>query len=110
MLPPLRDGLENHRLEIENGCPVEDLAGWFKAEQPSFDVAAYGFQQFTEFLNYAQDKTVVRLEPHEDEGTLLVFVGILVWTYSSRRREAFATAAQLPFIEAGAGAVEEKNT
>jgi|KBSSwiStaDraftv2_1062776.scaffolds.fasta_scaffold6621816_1 cytochrome c oxidase cbb3-type subunit 4 len=42
--------------------------------------------------------------------SLLVFVGILVWTYSSRRREAFATAAQLPFIEAGAGAVEEKNT
>ncbi len=75
LLPPLRDVLENHRLEIENGCPVEDLAGWFKTEQPSFDVAAYGFQQFTEFLNYAQDKTVVRLEPHEDEGTLLVYLG-----------------------------------
>src|SRR6202163_94878 len=71
LLPPLRDVLENHRLEIENGCPVEDLAGWFKGEQPNFDVAAYGFQQFTEFLNYAQDKTVVRLEPHEDQGTLL---------------------------------------
>ena len=68
LLPPLRDVLENHRLEIENGCPVEDLAGWFKLEQPNFDVAAYGFQQFTEFLNYAQDKTVVRLEPHEDQG------------------------------------------
>ena len=27
LLPPLRDVLENHRLEIENGCPVEDLAG-----------------------------------------------------------------------------------
>ncbi len=25
LLPPLRDVLENHRLEIENGCPVEDL-------------------------------------------------------------------------------------
>src|SRR5439155_17655816 len=23
LLPPLRDVLENHRLEIENGCPVE---------------------------------------------------------------------------------------
>ncbi len=74
-MPPLRDVLENHRLEIENGCPVEDLAGWFKAEQPNFDVAAYGFQQFTEFLNYAQDKTVVRLEPHEDQGTVLVYLG-----------------------------------
>jgi len=75
LLPPLRDVLENHRLEIENGCPVEDLAGWFKVEQPNFDVAAYGFQQFTEFLNYAQDKTVVRLEPHEDQGTVLVYLG-----------------------------------
>jgi len=75
LLPPLRDVLENHRLEIENGCPVEDLAGWFKAEQPNFDVAAYGFQQFTEFLNYAQDKTVVRLEPHEEQGTVLVYLG-----------------------------------
>jgi len=68
LLPPLRDVLENHRLELENNCPVEDLAGWFKAEQPSFDVSSYGFQSFVEFLNYAQDKTVVRLEPHEDQG------------------------------------------
>ena len=75
LLPPLRDVLENHRLELENGCPVEDLSGWFKTEQPNFDVAAYGFQQFNEFLNYAQDKTVVRLEPSEEHGTLLVFLG-----------------------------------
>ena len=75
LLPPLRDVLENHRLEIENGCPVEDLAGWFRTEQPNFDVAAYGFQQFTEFLNYAQDKTVVRLEPHEEQGVMMVYLG-----------------------------------
>jgi hypothetical protein len=71
LLTPLRDVLENHRLEIENGCPVEDLAAWFKEEQPSLDVSAYGFQQFTEFLNYAQDKTVVRLEPSEEAGMLV---------------------------------------
>ncbi len=68
LLPPLRDVLENHRLELENNCPVEDLAAWFKAEQPHFDISGYGFQSFVEFLNYAQDKTVVRLEPHEDQG------------------------------------------
>src|SRR5262249_39532096 len=39
LLPALRDVLENHRLEIENGCPVEDLTGWFKTEQPNFDVS-----------------------------------------------------------------------
>ncbi len=74
LLPPLRDVLENHRLEIENGCPVEDLAAWFKAEQETFDPSSYGFQEFTEFLNYAQDKTVVRLEPAEDQG-MLVYLG-----------------------------------
>src|SRR6202162_4146407 len=46
LLPALRDVLENHRLELENGCPVDDLAGWFKAEQPNFDHTAYGFQEF----------------------------------------------------------------
>jgi uncharacterized protein (TIGR00288 family) len=74
LLPPLRDVLENHRLEIENGCPVEDLAAWFKTEQPRFDTSSYGFQEYIEFLNYAQDKTVVRLEPHEDSG-MLVYLG-----------------------------------
>jgi hypothetical protein len=75
LLPPLRDVLENHRLELETGCPVEELAHWFKAEQPNFDITAYGFQEFNEFLNYAQDKTVVRLEPHEEEGMVLVTLG-----------------------------------
>jgi uncharacterized protein (TIGR00288 family) len=74
LLPPLRDVLENHRLEIENGCPVEDLEHWFRAEQPNFDPSAYGFQQFPEFLNYAQDKTVARLEPTGDQG-MLVYLG-----------------------------------
>lgn len=75
LLPPLRDVLENHRLEIENGVPVEDLAHWFKEEHPNLDISAYGFQQFSEFLNYAQDKTVVRLEPHEEQGIMLVSLG-----------------------------------
>jgi uncharacterized protein (TIGR00288 family) len=75
LLPPLRDVLENHRLEIENGCQVEDLAGWFKTEQPNYDISAYGFQSFSEFLNYAQDKTVVRMEPHEEQGVMIVSLG-----------------------------------
>ena len=75
LLPPLRDVLENHRLEIENGCPLEDLAAWFKTEQPNFDISHYGFQEFSEFLNYAQDKTVVRMEPHEEQGIMMVYLG-----------------------------------
>jgi uncharacterized protein (TIGR00288 family) len=75
LLPPLRDVLENHRLELENGCPVDDLAGWFKTEQPRYDISAYGFQEFNEFLNYAQDKLVVRMEPHEEMGIMMVYLG-----------------------------------
>ena len=36
---------------------------------------AYGFQEFSEFLNYAQDKTVVRIEPDEETQSLLVYLG-----------------------------------
>jgi uncharacterized protein (TIGR00288 family) len=75
LLPPLRDVLENHRLEMENGVPVDDLAAWFKEEQSASDITDYGFQAFSEFLNYAQDKTVVRTEPQEEQGLMLVYMG-----------------------------------
>jgi uncharacterized protein (TIGR00288 family) len=75
-LPLLRDVLETHRLDIEmnDGVPGEELEDWMKAEQPDFNPQRYGFQQFTEFLNYAQDKTVVRLTPDEERG-LIVYMG-----------------------------------
>ncbi len=73
-LPPLRDVLETHRLEMENGATADELAGWVQNEVPNFDVAAYGYQQFSEFLNYAQDKLVVRVEPDEEKG-LMVYMG-----------------------------------
>jgi hypothetical protein len=34
-LPVLRDVLETHRLEVDNGSPAEDLAGWVKEEHPT---------------------------------------------------------------------------
>ncbi len=73
-LPPLRDVLENHRLELEAGGTVDQLSQWMAEEHPSFAPQSFGFQQFNEFLNYAQDKTVVRLEPNEERG-LIVFLG-----------------------------------
>ena len=74
LLTPLRDVLENHRIELENGVTVDDLAAWFKEEQSGFDTTDYGFQAFSEFLNYAQDKTVVRMEPTEEQG-MQVYMG-----------------------------------
>ncbi len=73
-LPLLRDVLETHRLEMENGAAAEDLETWMGAEAPNFSRAAYGFQEFSEFLNYAQDKLVVRVEPDEEKG-LVVYLG-----------------------------------
>jgi uncharacterized protein (TIGR00288 family) len=73
-LPPLRDVLEIHRMEVDNGALAEDLAGWVKDEQPEFDWKKFGFQEFSELLNFAQDKGVVRVEPDEEKG-LLVYLG-----------------------------------
>jgi uncharacterized protein (TIGR00288 family) len=73
-LPPLRDVLETHRLEMENGVLLDDLAAWVQTEVPNFSGAAYGFQEFSEFLNYAQDKLVVRVEPDEEKGPI-VYMG-----------------------------------
>jgi uncharacterized protein (TIGR00288 family) len=73
-LPAVRDVLETHRLEMEEGASADDLAAWVQAEVPNFDPAIFGFQEFSEFLNYAQDKLVVRVEPDEEKG-LVVYLG-----------------------------------
>jgi hypothetical protein len=73
-LPVLRDVLETHRLEVDNGAAADDLAAWVKEEQPDFDWKKYGFQEFGEMLNYAQDKSVVRIEPDAEKG-LMVYLG-----------------------------------
>ncbi len=73
-LPTLRDVLETHRIEMEEGQLASDLAEWFREEQPAFDWKAFGFQEFNDFLNYAQDKGVVKIQPDEEKG-LQVFLG-----------------------------------
>ncbi len=71
-LPPLRDVLETHRMELEEGgATAEELEQWMSAEFPEFNLQKYGFQRFSELLNYAQDKTVVRSEPDEERGLIV---------------------------------------
>ena len=70
-LPQLRDMLETHRMELEEGATAEELEQWMQEEHPDFNLPKYGFQQFSEFLNYAQDKTVVRTEPDEERGIIV---------------------------------------
>ena len=72
-LPVLRDVLENHRIEMEEGALSDDLQAWFKEDQPDFDWKSFGFQEFSEMLNFAQDKGVVKITP--DEKGLQVFLG-----------------------------------
>ena len=71
-LPALRDVLETHRMELEEGgATAEELEQWMTAEHPSFSLQKFGFQRFSELLNYAQDKTVVRSEPDEERGLIV---------------------------------------
>ena len=71
-LPALRDVLETHRMELEEGgATAEELEQWMTAEHPTFSLQRFGFQRFTELLNYAQDKTVVRSEPDEERGLIV---------------------------------------
>jgi uncharacterized protein (TIGR00288 family) len=73
-IPLLRDVLEIHRLELDNGAPAEELAEFVHQDHPNFDLSQYGFQEFGELLNYAQDKGLVRVQADEEKG-LTVFLG-----------------------------------
>ena len=95
-LPLLRDMLETHRIEMENGCPADQLEAWVHAEHADFTTAAYGFQEFAELLNFAQDKLLVRVEPAEEQG-LVVYLG----------GEFYPPAPPEPDPEAEAAEVEE---
>ncbi len=73
-IPILRDVLETHRFDIDNGCAADTVAEWVAAEHEGFDCKKYGFQEFSELLNFAQDKLLVRIDPNEEKG-LTVFLG-----------------------------------
>lgn len=75
-LEHLREVLEIHRIDFEydGGRTVEELEAWMKEEFADFDHMRYGFPGFIEFLNFAQDRLVVRLEPNA-ESSLIVHLG-----------------------------------
>jgi uncharacterized protein (TIGR00288 family) len=73
-IPLLRDVLEVHRLEMDDGAPAEELADFVHQDHPNFDLRQYGFQEFGELLNYAQDKGLVRIQADEEKG-ITVYLG-----------------------------------
>jgi hypothetical protein len=88
-LQALRDVLEVHRLdfEVDGGRAATDLAAWMGEEYPDFDHKRYGFQEFNEFLNFAQDKLIVRLEPSEELG-MMVHLGAEFYPPAPPQEEA----------------------
>src|SRR5262249_42020319 len=73
-IPILRDVIETHRLEIDNGALADEWAERVRQERPSFAPREYGFQEFSELLKYAQDKSLVRIVTDEKRG-LVVYLG-----------------------------------
>ena len=73
-IPLLRDVLEVHRMEMDNGASAEELSEFVQQDHPNFDLRQYGFQEFTELLNYGQDKGLVRIEADEEKG-ITVYLG-----------------------------------
>jgi uncharacterized protein (TIGR00288 family) len=73
-LPLLRDVLETHRIEMDAGCMAEDLESWVRTEHSDFEPHTFGFQEFSELLNFAQDKLLVRVDPEGERG-LIVYLG-----------------------------------
>jgi len=73
-IPLLRDILELHRMEIDNGAHADEVLDWVKQERPDFEPRTYGFQEFGELLNFAQDKGLVRNQADEERG-MIVYLG-----------------------------------
>ena len=73
-IPLLRDVLEDHRMEIDDGATADEVLEWVKEARGEFNPTTYGFQEFGELLNYAQDKGLVRNQTDEERG-LIVYLG-----------------------------------
>ncbi len=69
-LPALAKVLADHGAELAAGATADVVEAWVSAEAPRIEWKGYGYQEFAELLNFAQDRGVVRIEPDEDRGLL----------------------------------------
>jgi uncharacterized protein (TIGR00288 family) len=69
-LPMLRQVVDIYKLDLEDGATADVLAGWMTKIHPTFDAQKYGFQSFGEFLNFAQDNYLVRVEADAMRGLI----------------------------------------
>ena len=73
-LPLLRSVLQANSDFVATGIPAKELAALFHAAHPGFNHQDYGFTEFDELLNLAQDKGLVRIQADPERG-LRVFGG-----------------------------------
>ena len=86
-LPLLRQVVDIYKLDLEDGATADILAGWMTKIHPTFDAQKYGFQSFGEFLNFAQDNYLVRVEADAVRGLI---------AYPGAELSAPRTAAEAP--------------
>ncbi|HEU0123359.1 MAG TPA: NYN domain-containing protein [Bryobacteraceae bacterium] len=69
-LPLLREVVDYYKLDLEDGVTADALSAWVVERHPQFDAQKYGFQSFSEFLNFAQDNFLVRVEADAARGLI----------------------------------------
>jgi uncharacterized protein (TIGR00288 family) len=69
-LPHLRQVVDIYKLDLEDGATSDDLANWMTKIHPDFNLQKYGFQSFAEFLNFAQDNFLVRIDADPARGLI----------------------------------------
>ena len=69
-IPVLSEVLEANLNLLEMGVPARELGALVKAVNPDFNETDYGFHEFAELLNFAQDKGLVRAETSSEHGML----------------------------------------
>jgi uncharacterized protein (TIGR00288 family) len=103
-IPLLRSVLESNRAFVSVGIPAKELSALFHAAHPGFNPQDYGFTEFEELLNLAQDKGLVRNEADPERG-LRVFPGPELdapASASDPQKEAAAEQAEQPAFEQSA--------
>jgi uncharacterized protein (TIGR00288 family) len=98
-LPLLRQVVDIYKLDLEDGATADDLNGWMTKIHPTFDAQRYGFQSFGEFLNFAQDNYLVRVEADAIRG-LIAYPGAELVP----RRHAAEQHVEAPAVAAAASA------
>ena len=105
-LPLLRQVVDIYKLDLEDGATADDLAGWMTKIHPTFDAQKYGFQSFGEFLNFAQDNYLVRVEADAVRG-LIAYPGAELVPQRHAPEPAAEAPAAAPASEGSEAPAEE---